>query len=520
MYNQQQRELESLVKEVIKRRDRIIPVIGDYCFVGYIDEGEKLVPLQEWLAVTLLGDDLDCVVRKKIATLGYEGQDLLREEYRRITDNNSFINYKEDIISCVDEGIKEGKIFLRNDVKDFLRAGKFEVIATTCPYHILEYELESVNLKYSISSFSPLSVTDKSKSEATLKLPSIYQLFGDCEGEFVSGEEDLLKFLHYLNQTDTEKGFGASPLVKYIKDKGQDNKGIGLLMPIGCDNLPNWLFRFLWYPFSQERIVGTGTSNRGGVWHKYSDDEDFYKFLRTYEFKTFSKSTAGLNDEDSDDDPVLKRLTSEFLNSETTLQTYASSKLNVQWNDTEEWDFFISYASEDADIAGIIYETLTIDCGLKVWMDNRGRVNPGDIYWDAIQHGIEHSKRFIFIITETYLAKAIDKLHRYDFGVAPTGVYQEIELIKHHFLSKKLDDKKGYSYPLIIEGTKVTYTDLNGALHENETLANGVLEKLPLSKEYKMLQTEVLFSKIQDFICNKEYLKENLTKLFSNFNKF
>ncbi len=52
-------------------------------------------------------------------------------------------------------------------------------------------------------------------------------------------------------------------------------------MPIGCSNLPDWLFRFLWYPLSQYE-----NSHKGGIWPNYRD-EDFYKFLRKYQFRTF-----------------------------------------------------------------------------------------------------------------------------------------------------------------------------------------------------------------------------------------
>ena len=40
-------ELESLVKEVLKKSDRIIPIIGDDCFVGEINGNN--VPLQSVL---------------------------------------------------------------------------------------------------------------------------------------------------------------------------------------------------------------------------------------------------------------------------------------------------------------------------------------------------------------------------------------------------------------------------------------------------------------------------------------
>ena len=517
--SKQQAELEALVKEVLKKQDRIIPIIGDDCYVGRIGNGnnQQILPLQQWIAEELLEDNSTNETKNKIYSEGYRGLDLLFEEYKRINEDLGFVDYKDAVISCIDKGVKDKRLFLRKDVKDFLSFGKFEVIATTCPYHILEKELLWGKKTYNVSSFAPISSKEGSKSEASLKLPSIYQVFGDCEGEFVAGEEDLLKFLHYLNQTDTEKGFGASQLVKYIKDKGQDNKGLGLLMPIGCGNLPNWLFRFLWYPFSQDRLIGSDKNNQGGVWHKHSTDENFYKFLRKYRFKTFSDSTDSLKEEGMEGDPVLLRLTMEFQSRVNDLQKYASSELQVQWDDNDEWDLFISYASEDLIFAQKVYDILTTCCGKKVWMDNRGSIKPGDQYWDAIQHGIEHSHQFIFIISESYLSKAIDKNHIYETGeIEPTGVYQEIERIKQYFLVKRRDGQKGYSFPLIIEGTKVTYTDHNKVLHKNEILSNGVLEKLPKYKEYEMLQTDVLFYHIQDLICNEETLEKSLVSVFNS----
>lgn len=517
MKDKQHDELESLVKEVLKRQDRIIPIIGDDCFMGYSDNGDirVQVSLQQWIAEKLLGYDSTWEVINKIQCEGYRGLDILFEEYKRINEDDGFVDYKDAILSLIEDGIKANDIFLRMDVKDFLLAGKFEVIATTSPFHILENEITRRNHKYNVSSFAPISLKESSKSEASLKLPAIYQIFGDCDGEFVAGEEDLLKFLHYLNQTDTEKGFGASQLVKYIKDKGQDNKGLGLLMPIGCSNLPNWLFRFLWYPFSQERLIGNDKKNQGGVWHKHSTDEDFYKFLRKYRFKTFSSSTDVLKEDNTIGDPVLIRLTKEFKSKGNNLQNYASNELQVKWDDSEEWDIFISYASEDVEVAKKVYDILTVKCGKRVWMDNRGRIKAGDEYWSAIQYGIEHSQRFVFIITETYLRKAIDKNHRYESGeIEPTGVYQEIERIKQYFLLKRRDGQKGYSFPLIIEGTKVTYTDYNGNLHIDEILKSGVLEKLPKFKEYEMLQTDFLFYHIQDLVCSIDNIESNLVGIF------
>ena len=184
------------------------------------------------------------------------------------------------------------------------------------------------------------------------------------------------------------------------------------------------------------------------------------------------------NSEDIDGDPVLKRLTKEFLLKADKVQNYISSELQVQHLQDGEWDIFVSYASEDLELAQKVYDILTIRCSQKVWMDRRGRIQPGDEYWDAIQHGIEHSQRYLFLITEEYLRKAIGKNYIDDTGIpGQTGVYKEIDLIRHHILNKRKDGQKGNIIPLIVEGTTVTYTDINKMVHQNEPLCNALLEK-------------------------------------------
>ena len=517
----QYRELEILVKEVIKKRDRIIPVIGDDAFEGIVNINGIIhcFPFQRWLAEKLLGEDVDEILKNKIYNEGYRGLDIMYEEYKNINSIDTFPEYQEVINYIIENGIKENELKLRKDIKDFLIAGRFEVIATTCPYHILDNELNNSNHKYNVSCFAPISSSQQvkqcSKAEETLSLPSIYQIFGDCEGEYVSGEEDLLKFLHYLNQTNTEKGFGASQLVKYIKDKGQDNKGLGLLMPIGCNNLPNWIFRFLWYPFSQDCLVGIGKLNQGGVWYEHTTDEKFYNFLKKYKFKTFSGPTDILKQDESESDPVLKRLTEELGSKEIKMQNFISNVLNVKQTDNGQWDIFISYAKEDEEIAKKVFEILTLNCGKKIWLDSRDGIKVGDDYWEAISFGIRHSHKFLFIITDSYLNKAREKNHKDETGIVrPSGVYQEIDLIAQYLLANRKDGQKGVCLPIIMKGTKATYTDYNGTIHENEILDSGVLEKLPKFKEYEVMQTDKLFCCIQDLICSAETLKEELVNIF------
>lgn len=499
-------ELESLVEKVLENRDRIIPIIGDDCFVVKVNDSN--VPLYQWIVEKVLDGKASLKFKQKVYSDGYKGLDLLFEEYKRVykkKDPDDSI-YKKEIKKIIDEGLADKRLSLRPDVKVFLDAGCFEVIVTTCPFPILQEEKLMLGGKaYQTMSFAPRSIGPR--AEATLQLPAIYQIFGNYDGDFVFGEEKLLEFLHHLNQSGAEKGFGASPLVKYIREKENDH---ALFMPIGCCNLPDWIFRFLWYPLSQR--------HEGGIWPNYRD-KDFYRFLCKHNFSTFSSPITALQKGDIVGDPVLNKLTVEFQNRKNSLPQYASTELNVQWNDEEKWDLFISHASEDKEIVQIVYNVLTKDCSKKVWMDNRGGIMPGDNYWSAIKYGIEHSCKFLFVITESYLEKAMRKNHKYPDGtVQPTGVYREIELIKECLKERRKDGQKGYVIPLIVEGTLVTYTDLTNTKHINEPMKNGTLELLPKSQEYQMLQTDWLFEHIQDMVCSrdKNAMKESLIKVFKH----
>lgn len=516
-------EFDDLIKEIIDKKNRIIPIIGDDCFVGYKRDNNQIVPLQRWIAEELLGKESTEETKNKIYSEGYYGLDLLFKEYHYVK-NKSFVQFKAAVIKCISNGITSERLILRKDIKEFLLAGRFNVIVTTCPYHILENEMLLSKKKYNVSSFSPKSskvVSEKtsssdvkSKSEMVLELPSIYMLFGDCEGDFVHDEDSLLRFLHYLNQTDTEKGFGASPLVKYIKNNFASNKGIDLLMPIGCSNLPNWLFRFLWYPFSQDLLFGKDNNNEGGIWPNYCPDRDFYKFLIDYNFQTLSDPVGSDTDENIPPDPILIRLTTEFKKTTSELEEYATKELNVKWRDEDTWDLFLSYASDDKDLALEVYDILTNICNQSVWMDSRGGIKPGEKYWNAIQYGIEHSRKIVYLITSNYLNKANDRNHQYDWGKEPTGVYKEIKLIEQYLISQKMVCQKGFSVPLVMNDTKITYTDSELKLHKDEIIKNGMIEKLHTYNEYDKLQTELLFKETEDILCSRDNLRENLEHIF------
>lgn len=505
-------ELEEIVNDLLKKQDRIIPIIGENCFIGQIesDEGNRYVSLQEYIVERLIGDYVSPILKKK-AYDGYYGMSLLYDLYNSIERTTQSV-FRKKIKTTIKEGLQNKKIQLRKDVKEFLYAGKFDVIVTTNAFNILEYELSEMNETYHLQAFVPIAPTKESKAEEKLKLPSIYQIFGSCEGAFVLSENDLLRFLHFLNIPGYENGYGANSLVKYMKDKSLDGQGNCILMPIGCDNLPNWLFRFLWYPLSPDLLLGPNPDYYGGIWYKYSSDNDFKRFLSDYNFQTL---TEPLDDVESGTDSFLLELSARLKEQTAELKKLLKDDMEVQWQE-DQWDIFISYAREDRELANKIYGILTNDdFKKKVWMDNR-RIRLGDMYWKAIQYGIEHSKRCMFVITDNYLNKARRRKIHDENGIEhESGVFEEIKRLEQHFLSQKkdIDSINGYSIPIILKGTKVKITNIQTNVQETLELEGGLLEKLHTYDEYAALRTDALFNKTQSTLIDEYNIGEALIDL-------
>lgn len=503
-------EAEEIISELVKKRDRIIPIIGDNSFVGILEEkGEnRTVPFQEYI-VKIIGTELPEEDRNEISKSGYGyfGMDILCDKYC-YKHSVSRKKFRKTVSSKIEKSLQSDKIKLKDDIKEFLLAGRFDVIITTNPFHILERQLEAVSLAYNMKSFVPRAVKMESRAEEKLKIPSIYQIFGASESEFVLTETNLLYFLHSLNADGYENGYGANSLIKYIKEKSGDGKGNCILMPIGCDNLPDWLFRFLWYPLSPDHLLlGNQDDYDGGVWYKYSCNKSFTKFLSEYHFQTLKEPLDLVTEKN---DLFLSELSRRFRKQISDNRKIIESEMNVDWEDNE-WDIFISYASEDRDIVLKIYDSLKRH-GKKVWMDNR-QVNAGEYYWQAIQYGIEHSKRCMLIISEAYLQKATRYVLSVNGQITKTGLSDEIPMIAQVFKDKLKDIKvvNSYSIPVILEGTKVQIED-KGDLNigwKTVLLDGRLLEELYEYGKYTTLRTaDFLFKGIQSVILNTNNIDE------------
>ena len=423
-------------KDIFAYKDIIIPVIGNNCFVYNSDNGETT--LQAFLVNTLTdGKDLNPNLIDQMKTRGYYGLTLIKKHCFSNKESEFKLEYKRAIENNKD------KIFLNKTIKNFLVAYDFPVIITTSCFKLIESELpfyKSVSYPSVNGNQEMLDTTGR----------TVYHIFGlEAPGaKWVTGEEKLLNFVHELH------GDGATDLKKYIK---ADNKTKALFV-IGS-NLPDWLFRFFLYPITDL------SNNEVGYFLSSSDNiED--------SFKNFLEDISYYYDVNKNLESVLKCATAICQSKESG----ATDSNRVPHN--MEYDIFISYASENCELATIIRDTLETNYGLKVWMDQE-QITDGD-YAKRIINGIEKSAYFMPIVTKDYINKhrpflcsykTVDDIvndNRLEF------VQKETLIAEKH---RKRQQRITYSLPVVIPASILENGTLDFDMIEKKYAESGLLPK-------------------------------------------
>lgn len=348
-------------QDIYDYRDIIIPVIGNNCFV--YNFGSEEISLQEFVVNTLTeGKISDPNLLAQMKTRGYYGLTLLKKHCFPNKESKFKLEYKRAIDTNKD------KIHLNGTIKQFLQVYKFPVVVTTSCFKLIESELSN----YKCVSF-PTAEGNQVKLDGNRN--TIYHVFGlEAPGaKWVSGEEELLSFVHELH------GDGATDLKNYIKA----NNRMKALFVIGS-NLPDWLFRFFLYPMTDF------SNNEVGYFLSSSDtiEDSFMNFLDNISYDY---------DVNANLESVLQRAMSLY----PTADTITEGSNRIPHN--KEYDIFISYASENRELACSIRDRLHDDYGLNVWLDQKQIVD-GD-YEKRIIKGIDNSAYFMPIVTKEYILK-------------------------------------------------------------------------------------------------------------------
>jgi len=422
-YHISQEEVRKIIiNDMVKKKNSIVPIIGEDTIV-YKETGTgKEIPFQEFV-LNEFQKKYPCVAvddsaKKSMKQRGYYGLSLLSQYYNdqgRFLDD--FMDFVSSNISCIK---------LKDEVLDFLVTFNFPIIITTVCFDIIEQQLKGKIENYK-SIWYRLN-----KENRTLPSRCVYHIFGQAKdgSKWVSDEDLLLTFLLSHNH----KEYGATGLTDFLKENEKK------LFVLGC-NLPNWLFRFLWQPTQTGRNNNLKTTQ--GYWiNKEKPEDSFENFLKKKNFSADEQVNEILLD------------ATKLLQEEQKREIEERSSMI----DAEEYfDVFISYASEDRLIATAIFEGLK-NMNVKAWFDDRGRgeITPGQKYWERIENGIKHAAHFMPIITGNWMQKLTNT----------SGLKDETLKARDWLAECSKDDStiqlKDYSVPVIIKGSSyngVTITE-------------------------------------------------------------
>lgn len=432
----------TIISDMVKKRSSIVPIIGDDVLVYKGKNSLEEIPLQEFILqefqkkyphVKVSESDVISMMER-----GYYGLSLMSQYYER--------RFLDDFMDFVNEN--RSYIKLKDEVLDFLVLFNFPVIITTICFDIIEQLLRGKVEDYKSIWYSP-----NKKNDNELRSGYVYHIFGQAKdgSKWVFDEDTLLAFLLSHNSKEN----GAVGLVDYLKENEKK------LFVLGC-NLPNWLFRFLWQPTQIGRVANLKTTQ--GYWiNKEKPEDSFENFLKKKNF--------------SADEQVKKILVDATKLLQEELQREAEER-NIRIDTEEHFEVFISYASEDRQIATTIFEALK-NINVKAWFDDRGKgeITPGSPYWEKIKNGIKHSAHFMPIITGNWMEKM----------TSTSSLKEETLLVKDWLAECRKTDslvhlKSNYSIPVIVNGSEYNEVEITNRYIEQF----GSMNVLPKSLFFRI----------------------------------
>lgn len=407
----QEENHRNIINDMVRKRGSIVPIIGEDTVVYRNPDTTEEIPFQEFIVQQFRNKypriDVGEAALDSMKERGYYGMSLMMQFY------NQQGRFLDDYMEFVRNNTP--KIRLKKEVHDFLKAFDFPIIITPICFNIIENDLVGDLEDYKSIWYN------LNRENRALPQRCVYHIFGQAKdgSRWVTDEDTLLTFLLSHNNRENE----ASGLVDYIKER--DKK----LFVLGC-NLPNWLFRFLWQPI-QKGLNDIYTQTTQGYWiHKERPDDSFENFLKK---KNFSS------------DAQVRDILVESTKLMQIERQQEADELALMIDKNDSFDVFISYASEDRQIAIRIFNALR-NMNVKVWFDNRGmgEITPGQAYWEKIKRGIKDSAHFMPVITENWIQK--------QFGSSSLKVETQMARDRKEGCATT-PGKDNYSIPVIVKGS-------------------------------------------------------------------
>ena len=449
---------------IFEMKDFIVPVIGEDAFIFKSDSGQECTLLE--YVVNYFAERGLCNIDEvqELARMGYYGLSLLEKRYNDLPTFDNLIN---NLINEMSDQISIKKYIL-----DFIDEFKFPLLITTNPFNILENTLA---VHYKSMYFRP---GNHFKEENIISSENtIYHIFGQARSNdrWVYNEYELLYFMRHINKCSVND----SALMQYITEHGCQLMFLGSI-------LPDWTFRLLMFPLQEDSINKSNLCNRRnnkrvfGYWlntHKESDA--FENFLCDMDYQSEAEVEAILN---------------------MAVEQIRQKNRSIENIETEDQDFdvFVSYASEDEDIAKKICAVINIT-NHTAWFAPvylRG----GDSYWEVIENAVKRSRYFVSVITGNFIRKMLD------YNVNEKGLHTEInEIAVRDFLrNEKTLAKK--SIPIIIENE--VYTNPSG--HSSLPITASMIETISAPGYIGRGLPEILYHEHQMITVNRDNLMNSI----------
>lgn len=402
-----------IAEELYDCRNILVPIVGENVFYCNDMPLIKFVLFslieQNKSSINLLNERYDINLIDLIMDSPYYGLSIMSKIMG--ADNLSKLYQK-----IINEN--KSKIHLLPVVKDFLMVYKFPLVLTTNCFDILERELIQYSSFYHIKDSANII-----KENNEIKL--IYHIFGKAEEgyDWVYNEGTLLEFLHDFNIGT--QAYGISSIRDYMSKVPRKR-----LLSIGS-NLPDWVFRMIWYPITSEK-------SRQGYFIKEEQQKYDISFIDFLERIQEDKNPIPLEN-------ILRQAVDVYMQRQNIVNSIPLGMIRHNYT----YDIFISHAGEDRELAEKFAQNLKEDFGLNVFIDNY--INMEDTnYLDKYAENIRKSAYFMPFITSKYiekhqLARTIENIKNSDIP----HLVRETHLASVE-MQRRRDEEQNIKYAIIV----------------------------------------------------------------------
>ena len=181
----------------------------------------------------------------------------------------------------------------------------------------------------------------------------------------------------------------------------------------------------------------------------------------------------------------------------------SNNSIKILENIDRDFDVFVSYASEDEDIAKKVCSAID-KTGHLAWFAP-SCLRGGDRYWDVIRDAVRRSRYFVSVITGNFIRKMLD------YNINEKGLHTEVnEIAVHDFLTNtSVLNKK--SIPLIVEGEVY----MNSSGHSKLPITASMIETISSPHYIGRGLPEILYHEHQMITVDRE----NVMDLVESFKR-